>query len=164
MSDPKFSIHDVTDYIIVKLDEASVGLNILKLQKLLYYVQAWRLALKDEPLFVGKFQAWVHGPVNRQVYDRFVDSHGMYDMLTARDIRADFDLSKINQDFRAHIDEILDAYASFSGPQLEQMTHEEPPWIVARGDRKPSERCEVELDELLMARHFKEELARSEAK
>lgn len=157
------SVHDVADYIIVKLDDARVGLNTLKLHKLLYYVQAWRLALKGEPLFSGKFQAWVHGPVSRQIYDRFSSSHGMYDLLRTADATPGFDVLKLDTDVRSHVDEILDAYAAFSGPQLEQMTHEEPPWIVARGDRKPSERCEVELHEDLMRDFFKDELRRSEA-
>lgn len=157
------TVHDVADYIIVKLDDARVGLNTLKLHKLLYYVQAWRLALKDEPLFLGKFQAWVHGPVSRQIYDRFSGTHGMYDMLKSRDARPDFDPAKIDAAVRSHVDEILDAYATFSGPQLEQMTHDEDPWIAARGGRKPSERCEVELSETLMRDFFKEELRRSEA-
>lgn len=162
MNEQKFNINDVTDYIIIKLDEARAGINILKLQKLLYYVQAWRLALKGVPLFDGKFQAWVHGPVNRQVYNRFAESHGMYDTLKLCDTQANFDISKIDQEARAHIDEVLDAYASFSGPQLEQMTHSELPWIIARGHRKPSERCETELDEALMIQYFKEELRQSE--
>lgn len=157
------TVHDVADYIIVKLDDARVGLNTLKLHKLLYYVQAWHLALKGHPLFPAKFQAWVHGPVSRLTYDRFAGSHGMYDMLKVGDARRDFDPAKLDADARSHVDEILDAYASFSGPQLEKMTHEEQPWIVARGDRKPSERCEVELSEDLMRDFYKEELRRSEA-
>ena len=157
------TVNHVADYIIVKLDDARVGLNVLKLHKLLYYVQAWRLALKDEPLFAGRFQAWVHGPVSRQVYDRFSGSHGMYDLLTTADITPGFDVLALSTEVRSHIDEILDAYAAYSGPQLEQMTHEEQPWINARGSQKPSERCEVELSEDLMRDFFKEELRRSEA-
>lgn len=153
------TINDVADYVIVKLDEARAGLNILKLQKLLYYVQAWHLALKDEQLFAGRFQAWVHGPVNREIYDRFSQTHMMYAMLSVKDISENFDISSLPAQARAHVDEILDAYAPFSGPQLEAMTHEEEPWIRARGDKKPSERCEDELDEGLMRAYYKKELA-----
>ncbi len=155
----KARIDDVVDYIVVKLDEAGVGLTILKLQKLLYYVQAWRLALKDEPLFEGKFQAWVHGPVNRQIYDRFAAKYSMYATLRRTDAKQDFDPGSLSAQTRAHIDEILEAYANYTGSQLEQMTHDEEPWIAARGDRRPAERCERELDEGLMAAYFKRELA-----
>lgn len=157
------TVHDLADYIIVKLDEAKIGLSILKLQKLVYYAQAWRFALAEKSLFEGKFQAWVHGPVNRQLYDRFSVAHSMYDMLSLHDVKPDFDLVAIPEEDRVHVDEILEAYARFSGPQLESMTHGEEPWIRARGDRKPSERCEVEIDEALMASFYKKLLAEAEA-
>jgi len=152
------NINDVVDYIIVKLDEADAGLNILKLQKLLYYVQAWRLALTQRTLFDGKFQAWVHGPVSRQVYDRFSVKYMMYAALDINDVRAGYDASLLADDEKAHIDEVLEAYAKYTGSQLERMTHDEEPWIQARGDRAPGDRCEVELDEGLMATYYRQEL------
>ncbi len=155
------TVHDVVDYITLKLDEAKSGLNTLKLQKLAYYTQAWRLALKNERLFHGGFQAWIHGPVNRELYDRFSKTHMMYDLVKASDIRPEFDLEKMPKEVREHIDEVLEAYARFSGPQLESMTHDEEPWIQARGGRKASERCETEIDEALMASFYKKMLEES---
>lgn len=149
------TVNDVADYIIVKLDEPSHSLNLLKLQKLVYYVQAWHLALTEIPMFDGKFQAWIHGPVSRALYDRFSISHMMYDPIGVNDVRPDFDPNALPEAHRLHIDEVLDAYAPFSGPQLERMTHEEEPWINARGNLKPSERCETELDEGLMSIFYK---------
>ena len=40
----------------------------LKLQKLLYYAQAWHLAFFGAPLFDEDFEAWVHGPVVPRVF------------------------------------------------------------------------------------------------
>lgn len=157
------TVHDVVDYITLKLDEAKSGLNTLKLQKLAYYTQAWRLALRNESLFKGGFQAWIHGPVNRELYDRFSKTHMMYDLVKASDIRPEFDLEKMPRDVREHIDEVLEAYARFSGPQLERMMHDEEPWVQARGGRKPSERCETEIDEALMASFYKKMLEESDA-
>lgn len=157
------TVDDVADYIIVKLDAAKVSLSILKLQKLTYYAQAWHLALTGRRLFEGRFQAWVHGPVNRSIYDRFAATHMMYDMLGPSDIRRDFDLQAIPEEDRVHIDEILEAYARFSGPQLESMTHADEPWIRARGSLKPSERCETEIDEKTMASFYKRLLEEAEA-
>lgn len=152
-------INDVTDYLIVRLNEAGVGLNVLKLHKLLYYVQGWHLAAKGTPLFPGRFQAWVHGPVSRQVYDRFSSTHTMYSLLGERDVRPGFDQAALAAAERAHIDEVVDAYAQYSGTQLEEMTHSEAPWRVARGTRGPAERCETELDEAVMRDFFRAELA-----
>ena len=144
------TVNQVVDYIVVKVDEANASLNLLKLQKLLYYIQAWALATTGKPVFSNKFQAWVHGPVCREVYDRFRETHSLYDQVTVTDgIRAsasDLDLAT-----REHVDEVLEAYAGLSGSQLEAMTHREQPWIQARGNRNPAERCEVEIDERVMA-------------
>jgi uncharacterized phage-associated protein len=39
-------------------------MDAMRLQKLLYYVQAWHLAVTDEPLFPEQIKAWKDGPVN----------------------------------------------------------------------------------------------------
>ena len=67
------SIHDITDYIIlrVKSEDRFASLINLKLQKLLYYVQAWSYGINKKPMFDGEFEAWIHGPVNREIYNRF---------------------------------------------------------------------------------------------
>lgn len=152
------NIHDVCDYIIVKLDEGGELLNHLKLQKLLYYTQAWHLAFEGTPLFKGKFQAWVHGPVSREIYDRFKDSKSLYTAVTRDDVRKEFDLDSLNHDAQLHIDEVLDSYAAFSGSELESMTHEEKPWIVARDGYKSADRCEVSIDESVMADFYRSRL------
>lgn len=156
------TIHDACDFIIVKVTEGG-GLNLLKLQKLLYYAQAWHLALFEEPLFAGRFQAWVHGPVNRQVFDRFKDDKTLYSLVGAEDVRSDFDMGSIPTDAARFIDDVLEAYAGLTGTQLEEMTHNEDPWIEARKGYRPSERCEVEIDESLMARYYRQRAQAAQA-
>ena len=41
----------------------------MKLQKLLYYCQAWALVWDDKPLFKEKIEAWISGPVVRTLYN-----------------------------------------------------------------------------------------------
>lgn len=146
----KADIDDVCDYIILKHGD---GLTHLKLQKLMYYAQAWHLALYREPLFQGKFQAWIHGPVNREIYDRFRDQKSLYGLIHTDDIRQTFDMDDIRVEVTAHLNEILDEYARFTGSELEELTHTEAPWIEARKGFRPSQRCETEIDDNLMA-HF----------
>ena len=45
----------------------------LTLQKLLYYIQGNYAAIYDKPLFDAPCEAWVHGPVYRNVYNLFRD-------------------------------------------------------------------------------------------
>lgn len=150
------TIDDVCDYIISKTDQD--GLSILKLQKLLYYCQAWFLAFGRGRLFDGKFQAWVHGPVNRQIYDRFKDSKLLYSSVSAENINPGFSYDKLTTDERAQIDAILGVYAGFTGDQLESMAHQEEPWVSARGGIPLHERCENEIDEKIMEDYYKARL------
>lgn len=146
--------NDVCDFIIIKVKEAGEPLNHLKLQKLLYYVQAWHLAFMKTPMFNGKFQAWVHGPVNREIYDRFASRKSLYSEILEEDIRPTFDLGAIGEADRLHIEAVLEAYAPFSGSQLEEMTHKEAPWIEARVGYRPSQRCESTINEDRMAEFY----------
>ena len=148
------SVNQVTDYIIVKLDEGGGALSTLKLQKLLYYVQAWSLATKEKRAFDGQFEAWVHGPVCRDVFYRFRDTHSLYGIVHADDeIRKS--AGNLDEASRIHIDEVLEAYAPFSGTQLEVMTHREDPWIRARGKHGPSDRCETVIKDEDMRDFYK---------
>jgi uncharacterized phage-associated protein len=124
-------INDVCDYSIVKLCEGAVPLNVLKLHKILYYTQAWSLAFERGRLFDEDFQAWVHGPVSRQIYDRFRDQKTMYSYLSRFDAQ-NFNPANLREDERAHIDAVLEVYAPYTGDQLEELTHREQPWINAR--------------------------------
>ena len=42
-----------------------------KLQKMCYYAQAWSYALKNRPIMDAEFEAWVHGPVCRELYEKY---------------------------------------------------------------------------------------------
>lgn len=148
-------INQVCDYIIFRLkSEDEAQLSHLKLQKLLYYVQSWNLAFYDRPFFSGKFQAWIHGPVNRTIYDRFKDSKFIYSPINLSDIINANVTEDISQDAKSHIDVVLEVYAPFTDTDLEIKTHEEEPWIEARNGFAASERCEVELNEETMRRYY----------
>lgn len=155
------TLNDACDYIILQTTEGGEPLNVIKLQKLVYYAQAWHLAFYGRPLFEGKFQAWVHGPVSRELYDRFAATKSLYSRVTREDMQEGFDPGVLPEKERAHIDGVLEIYARFTGSQLEQLTHRERPWNVARGDCRPSDRCEHEIDEDLMREYYasKAELA-----
>lgn len=147
-------VHDCADYIIWKTTEDQKALNLLKLQKLCYYVQAWNLAIKGEPMFPGNFEAWVHGPVNRDLYNRFRESHQLYGAVTIDDVRPGFSPAWLGEIERQFIDSVLDEYAGYSGSQLEELTHREDPWVKARIGYGPYDRCEKAIDDKLMASFY----------
>ena len=58
--------HIVTNFVNQKGDTVSHK----KLQKLIYYVEAWNLVHLEEPLINEDFEAWVHGPVVPELYQQ----------------------------------------------------------------------------------------------
>lgn len=152
------NIHDATDYLIQQVHESGESLSNLKLQKLMYYVQAWFLAFEGKKFFESDFQAWVHGPVSRDIYNRFSATKSLYAEITEDDIRSGFTPDNLSDDERKHIDNVLSVYAKLSGPQLEEMTHRESPWIEARGNLKSWERCENTISSSSMETFYKSRL------
>ena len=65
---------DVANYFLCRIDrEAGDTISLLKLQKLVYYAQAWSLVMKDQPLFYQDIEAWSSGPVVRDVWNQYED-------------------------------------------------------------------------------------------
>jgi len=113
----------------------------MKLQKLVYYSQAWSLVWDGEPLFDEKIQAWVYGPV---VYELYEEHRGTYHV--GEWPRGEPDNLTPNQ--RETVDAVLAAYGDKSAFELSSMTHSEDPWKSARAGLDPGEQggCEITLD------------------
>ncbi len=108
---------------ILKLSEPEIGDSVtnLKLQKLLYYVQGFHLAIYDEPLFKEDVLAWEHGPVVREVYREF-NKYGSQS-IPVPDVEVK--LTQLQKDL---ISEVWNVYGQFSAWRLRDMTHNETPW------------------------------------
>lgn len=126
------SAHDVAKHIISFSHEHGDPVTNLKLQKLLYYAQAWHLALHDEPLFGERLEAWVHGPVVPPVY-------GKYKAYWWSPIDVDTAPPSFSENTSAHLDEVMGVYGGLTAYYLERLTHQELPWIKARKGLPPDE-------------------------
>lgn len=125
----------LADWIIADHHRRGEPVTNLRLQKLLYYVQAWHLAINDAALFEEDFQAWIHGPVLPSQYRRF-KAHGPSPIPVSADTSGDEDsipLPSVSDAVTEHLHEVLEIYGPFNTWKLEQMTHSEKPWIEARG-------------------------------
>ena len=119
----------VSKYVIKTLKEQNKEINHLKLQKILYYIQAWNLALLNEPLFEEDFEAWLHGPVIRKVWDEYKGHSVLIGELSEQDENINL---KFTEDQEDVIEDVIDAYGNKSGYYLESLTHQEDPWKNAR--------------------------------
>lgn len=152
-----YDVNLIADYIIFRLnveDEIASLIN-LKLQKLLYYVQGWSLGITNNKFLNCDFEAWVHGPVCRTIFERFKSSKSLYSNITDKDMMHSPDnLEEIEEEDRDFVDYILDNYARFSGAELESMTHKEQPWIEAREGYKPMQACQNLISDETMKEYF----------
>jgi uncharacterized phage-associated protein len=122
----------------------------LRLQKLLYYVQGWSLALRDKPMFLERIEAWSNGPVVRDVYPYFAD-HG-YNSIPSSAVSDPIGLSDKDLEFIASVWEPYKVYSALS---LRRMTHTEKPWLDARRGLGPAERGNKEITRQAMKDFFK---------
>lgn len=118
--------YDVADYFIRLANETGSYISNLKLQKLVYYAQAWHLAIHDTPLFEDDFEAWVHGPVIPALYQE-------YKHLGWKPILKDVKKPSFSEAVQNFLDEVSEVYFSCDAYELERMTHQEDPWVKARG-------------------------------
>jgi uncharacterized phage-associated protein len=139
------SVDAVADYILGKIvmDEGDSITN-LKLQKIVYYCQAWSLALLNDRLFDEEIEAWVHGPAVMSLYQRFKDygNKAIDTADTITDPMVDLDEAE-----RLLIDDVWESYGPLSGAQLRNLTHSETPWKNARGGCGEYDSCRNAISE-----------------
>jgi uncharacterized phage-associated protein len=135
---------DVAKYILKKRG----SLTAMKLQKLLYYCQAWSLVWDEKPLFDNKIQAWVNGPVLPSVYNFH---RGQY---FVSDADFTFACGELNVEQIKTIDAVLGFYGDKSAQWLIELTHSEKPWIDARKGLAPGERGNSEITHAAMADYY----------
>lgn len=137
------TVHDVAAYILEKCGP----MTTMKLQKLCYYSQGWSLAWDDVPLFDEAIEAWANGPVVYELYREHRGSFRVHDWPKG-------DASRLDADEIETIDVVLDAYAHLSGQQLSDKTHEERPWLEARGNCAPGARSSSVVELEIMQDYF----------
>ena len=116
----------ISRYIIKRCNEINKSISNLKLQKLLYFVQAEFLVSKDKPCFYEKIEAWDFGPVVPEVYRKY----RIYGSASIPYIKG-IENGKILSDDQALINEIVDICSKYSAAMLVEVTHAQEPWKKA---------------------------------
>lgn len=128
----------VANWFVNNLTDPEAGSVVthLQVQKLLYFAQAWHMMVLDRPLFDDDMEAWPHGPVVPSVWHNFKE-------YSWNPIPPGGSSEGIDDESTVVLQQVLDAYGGFGAKKLEAMTHAERPWIDARGNLSPEERCNV---------------------
>lgn len=128
------NVFDVAKYILeLFCKQDDLPITTWKLQKLVYYSQAWSLVWDDEALFGEEIEAWANGPVCPDLYKVH---RGML-KISSLDVGDAQQLSKSERDT---IDIVYEHYGRKSAQYLSELTHQESPWKDARGTLSPGVR------------------------
>lgn len=154
--------HIITDYVNSKGNVVSPK----KLQKLVFYVEAWHLVHFDNSIVDENFQAWVHGPVVPELYQELKE-FGFNNISVVND-DLDNASERINKNARENnlsndqldlIFSVLDKYAPLNSFELEMLSHSEDPWLNARGELAPHSRCNTIIDKGFIKKYYASQLA-----
>ncbi len=136
-----YNVLDISRYVINYSNEKDYGISNLKLQKILYFIQAYFLT-NNKICFDEKIEAWDFGPVVPEAYHEF-KQYGSGDIPTVesylefdpKDIwntcRIEFDDSNIENRDKNMINEVVDKFRDYSATDLVTLTHRQSPWIDA---------------------------------
>lgn len=124
-----YSALDIAKIVIYETNREKCKITNLKLQKLLYYIQAYFLLTKQEPCFDDKIVKWQLGPVVLNVY--FEYSKHVNNPLYVDE--ADYYEAKkrISNDDFDKIIIINKQLACRTAAQLVTKSHKELPWTIA---------------------------------
>lgn len=114
------NLFNVANYIISKCD----NITNMKLQKLVYYSHIQFLITQNEPLINSNIEAWVYGPVIRELYQEF--SRFSYKNITTQSTLGN--IANLTENQKKAIDDILILYKDKSNEELSNKTHSEDPW------------------------------------
>lgn len=145
----------IADWILSKVNtEKGDTISPLKLQKLLYYCQAWHLAIFKMPIFEEDVVAWAHGPVIPSQYNRF--SYILRnDNINPKKINIE-EITFEDLETEVLLTEVFELYNEHSATYLENLTHSESPWINARGGLKSWERSNTIIAKEVMLNFYSE--------
>jgi uncharacterized phage-associated protein len=131
---PPVTVLDVAAYILQQCGP----MTTMKLQKLVYYSQAWSLVWDERPLFAERIEAWANGPVVPELY---AVHRGRF-QIDAVPLGHPEHLDAVA---RETVDAVLDYYGSRPAHWLSDLTHLEDPWKQAREGLAPNERGSREI-------------------
>jgi uncharacterized phage-associated protein len=137
------NVFDVAQYILDEMGE----LSAMKLQKLVYYSQAWHTVWADRTLFKERIEAWKDGPVCPALWREHAN-----EFLVKKIARGDG--ATLDKRERRTVKNVLKFYGGRSAQWLSDLTHSEDPWLDARRGSKPGESSNSIITASAMQRYY----------
>lgn len=148
----KYSASQIAKYFIWKANKEGKKISNKKLQKLLYYAQAWNLVFNDKPLFKEKIEAWIHGPAIWNVYQEY-KKFGFDDINL---FVPESEISEIKE--KELLNSVWEVYGKYDARYLEELAHSEEPWQKAREGADSGEICRNVISPKLIKEYYTKKL------
>ena len=152
-SKKSIKVSDIGRYFIYLANQENKPVTNKKLQKLVYYAQAWSLVLNNKKLFNEPIEAWVHGPAVRSLYVQY-KNFGFNPIQQ----EVKFDSIKISGRNKELLDEVWKVYGKMDAGYLEMLTHSEKPWQEAREGLQSFESSGNEISLKTMKSYYSKKL------
>lgn len=136
-----YQVLDICRYVINYSNERNYGVSNLKLQKILYFIQAYFLINSEnkEPCFAERIEAWDLGPVVPEAYREYkqygsgdIPSITTYFQFKAGNSwepeRVEYEGSLVADKDCKLINEVVDKFADYAASDLVKLTHNQAPW------------------------------------
>lgn len=137
------------DLVVEYLLSQCQDITHLSLQKALYYVQGFYKAFFGSFIFEEDCEAWVHGPVYRDIYRRY--NCYCYNPI---DSVEEPDISSMSAEEKVILDSIVKHICCYSGKTLESFTHIETPWISTRGNLTAAASTDKVIPKQIIGEYF----------
>jgi uncharacterized phage-associated protein len=137
------SVFDVAQFILRECG----SMTAMKLQKLVYYCQAWSLVWDEKPLFRERIEAWANGPVVRELFDYHRGQFRVNSIPKGNP-------EKLNARQKETVLAVLKYYCKKSSQWLSDLTHMEDPWREARRGIRENERGSQVISHASMIEYY----------
>jgi len=139
------NVFDVAKYVLKKLH----GTTHMKLQKLVYYSQAWSLIWDETPLFESRIEAWANGPVSPELYAKLRGSFQVDENnLVLGNVEA------LTESEKETVEAVLKEYGDKGSQWLSDLTHLEKPWQESRQGLGPGDNGSQTITHASMAEYY----------
>jgi uncharacterized phage-associated protein len=129
----------VAKYVVAKCNEQGYTISNLKLQKVLYFIQAQFLVATGEPCFSDNIEAWDFGPVIPKVYYWYL----AYGSASIPYLYENYSCPFTSSFHKKMVDKMIEKCGKYSSATLVQITTQQTPWKNAWEKYKHSERIEI---------------------
>lgn len=122
----------IANYFLERASQEGRALTPMQLLKLVYIAHGWYLGYTGQPLIDDEVQAWRHGPVIKQLYDRIRNfGSGAVRGLLSASVFGGIPQA-VGPEVVPMLDGVWKNYSRFSGMELSDMTHRpDTPWSIA---------------------------------